>query len=145
MAPAAVPPPEAECDVLLVEDDDDTREALVEILGAAGYRPCGARSGAEAMEILDHLAAPPRLALVDLVMPEMSGIEWIALARRRPELHDTHLVVLSGLEPPDDGPAPPGVDAWMVKPPRIEYLLEMVARYLHAPAPSASGQGASAA
>jgi CheY-like chemotaxis protein len=132
MAPA-VPLPEAECDVLLVEDDDDTREALTEILASAGYRARGARSGAEATQILDSLAAPPRLALVDVVMPEMSGIEWINLARERPELRDTRLVVLSGLAPPADRRPPPGVDAWMVKPPRIEPLLEMVERLLRTP------------
>jgi CheY-like chemotaxis protein len=129
----AAPAPEADGYVLLVDDDDDTREVLAEVLGSAGYRSHGARSGAEAMQLLDALGAPPRLVFVDVVMPGMSGLEWIDLARKRPELDETHLVVLSGTAPPASGDWPQGVEAWMMKPARIDKLLEMVARMFHAP------------
>lgn len=119
-----------ECDVLVVEDDDDTREVLSEILSSAGYRARVARSGAEAISILDSLDAPPQLALVDVVMPGMSGLEWIHWARRQPELHEMKMIVVSGVAQPA-GAEPPGVTAWVIKPPRVDQLLDMVNRLTH--------------
>jgi CheY-like chemotaxis protein len=70
--------------LLVVEDDDDLRELLSEQLASYQFSVAQARNGQEA---LDYLASrpPPRLVLLDLVMPVMDGLEF--LARRRRHAH----------------------------------------------------------
>jgi two-component system KDP operon response regulator KdpE len=59
--------------ILLVEDDPAQRRALADILAARGYRVASAGSAAEALGMLD--AERPDLALVDLGLPDLDGIE----------------------------------------------------------------------
>jgi CheY-like chemotaxis protein len=64
--------------ILVVEDDDSAREALALILESEGYEAPSARNGREAIE---RLADQPHLILLDLIMPEMDG--WEFLARKK--------------------------------------------------------------
>jgi two-component system response regulator MprA len=58
--------------ILVVDDDDDLRAALHDVLEDAGYRAHTAADGREALEqLLGGLA--PDLILLDLLMPEMDG------------------------------------------------------------------------
>jgi two-component system response regulator AtoC len=59
--------------VLVIEDDDDARDALCEHLRAAGWEPRPARTGAEALAAAAE--APPDAVLLDLVIPEPDGFE----------------------------------------------------------------------
>jgi two-component system response regulator (stage 0 sporulation protein F) len=61
--------------ILVVEDDDSTREALSQILEMEGYETLQAGNGREALETLHH---PPDLILLDLRMPGMDGREFLA-------------------------------------------------------------------
>lgn len=63
--------------VLLVEDDEDTRVSLAELLEEHGYRVAGARNGLEAQ---DYLRANPRpnCIVLDLWMPLMDGWTFAA-------------------------------------------------------------------
>jgi DNA-binding NtrC family response regulator len=58
--------------VLLVDDDAAAREALAELLGAAGYPVALAGSAAEARRVAEH--GEPGLAVLDLVLPDGDGI-----------------------------------------------------------------------
>lgn len=58
--------------ILVVEDDDDTREAVCEMLQEEGYRVASTRNGQEAEDYL-HSAARPDCILLDLSMPIMDG------------------------------------------------------------------------
>jgi CheY-like chemotaxis protein len=62
--------------VLVVEDEVVTRRALVALLTASGFDAQGAASGEEALELLDQRDMP-HVALVDLDLPGMSGIDLI--------------------------------------------------------------------
>jgi len=82
----------AKAAVLVVDDDDDTRRYLAALLKSLGYDVDGVGSGEEA---LAHLAARPTpdLMLLDLLLPQMSGLDFLAQARtRHPEVP---VVVLS--------------------------------------------------
>jgi nitrogen-specific signal transduction histidine kinase/ActR/RegA family two-component response regulator len=68
--------------ILLVDDDAEVRTVLADQLEAAGYRVLAARTGPEALTLLDQGAAAD-LLMSDLSMPDMGGIELIAEARRR--------------------------------------------------------------
>jgi CheY-like chemotaxis protein len=62
--------------VLIVDDDNDTREALEEALGDAGFVVGKAASGAEALRrIAEH--GEPDVILLDLRMPEMDGEQFL--------------------------------------------------------------------
>ncbi len=82
-----------DCTVLVIEDDDEARDALCEYLSTAGYRPRSARSGAEALAAL--ASGPTDAVLLDLVIPEPDGFEVL----RRFREHERHLpvIVMSGL------------------------------------------------
>src|SRR5262249_55915041 len=70
-------------DVLVVEDDAATRGALVALLGQQGYATAGARNGAEALAYL-RAHAPPRVILLDLMMPVMDGQQFLWARRGEP-------------------------------------------------------------
>jgi CheY-like chemotaxis protein len=72
--------------VLLVEDDEDTRTALSELLEEHGYLVAGARNGREAESYL-RANPPPDCIVLDLWMPLMDG--WTFAAE-----------VAGGLRPP---------------------------------------------
>jgi signal transduction histidine kinase len=63
--------------ILLVEDDDDVRLAVGDMLKGAGYHVQEACDGMDAVRQLDGMAAAPRLAITDVVMPRMTGPQFV--------------------------------------------------------------------
>lgn len=61
--------------VLLVEDNDDVRQFVRESLENEGYQVLDARSGSEALHLLDASPHPIHALIADIVMPNMSGTE----------------------------------------------------------------------
>jgi PleD family two-component response regulator len=59
--------------VLVVEDDEATRDSTLALLTSHGYEAVGANSGTTALALLRNGAAHPRLVLLDLHMPGMDG------------------------------------------------------------------------
>ena len=55
--------------ILVAEDDDSARFLMCEVLRRAGYEPCPARDGVEALEVMEHYQCD--LAVVDITMPRM--------------------------------------------------------------------------
>lgn len=81
--------------VLVVDDDEDLRDAIAEILRSEGLFASGASSGMEALEILS--ATPMDLVLLDLMMPEMDGREVVLQMRKR-SLHVPVVLVSASRE-----------------------------------------------
>ncbi|HWE38529.1 MAG TPA: ATP-binding protein [Isosphaeraceae bacterium] len=133
-APAAGPePPPAPVQpepILIVEDDQISRQALARLLGRAGHTVVTAANGAEALELLD--STRPSLALLDLMLPGMDGLELLRRIRERPGLASMPVVVLSGdvsderLEHADTL----GIAGILSKPIELERLLATLARLL---------------
>jgi CheY-like chemotaxis protein len=63
--------------ILLVEDDSSIREVFAEILGIEGYLVEEAENGRAALDLLLNTPAP-RLVLLDMMMPVMTGGELLA-------------------------------------------------------------------
>ncbi len=61
--------------IVVVDDDEDIREALVDMLTEQGFRTHGACDGLDAMHKLEHLN--PDLVVLDYRMPRMSGSEFV--------------------------------------------------------------------
>jgi two-component system cell cycle sensor histidine kinase/response regulator CckA len=65
-------------DVLLVEDDEDVRMAVSDMLKIAGYHVQEACDGMDALQRLQNMASPPHLVLTDVMMPRMTGPQLAA-------------------------------------------------------------------
>jgi CheY-like chemotaxis protein len=81
--------------VLVVEDDEEIRELLEQIIEMESYEVKTASNGKEAMELISLLH--PRLVLLDLMMPVMNGWEVLSALRKKESGLDseTSVVVLS--------------------------------------------------
>jgi CheY-like chemotaxis protein len=115
-------PSSAGADVLFVDDDDDTREVISVILGSEGFDVCAVASAAEALEVMHN--APPRMVIVDIVMPAMSGLDMLERMRSDPDLAAVPAVVLSGRPQVDVDRL--GVLAWLSKPVAPDDLIDTV-------------------
>jgi phosphate regulon transcriptional regulator PhoB len=79
--------------VLIVEDEPDIRDLLVFHLEREGYQVAKSKSGAEALR-LAH-GAPPDLVLLDLMLPEMDGLEVCRRLRGDPVTQAIPIVMLT--------------------------------------------------
>jgi PAS domain S-box-containing protein len=82
--------------VLVVEDDQATRETLRRALAGDGWQVAEAVNGREAMARLAELR--PDLILLDLIMPEMDGFEFLAEKRKAEALREIPVVVLTAAD-----------------------------------------------
>ncbi|HXV99341.1 MAG TPA: response regulator, partial [Anaerolineae bacterium] len=84
------------CSVLLVEDDLVTREMMRRMLEREGWLVAEAENGRVA---LDHVVkSQPELILLDLMMPEMDGFEFITELRKTPEWRSIPVVVITAMD-----------------------------------------------
>ena len=83
--------------VLLVEDDDEFRGALGDLLGEEGYVVHARRNGSEGLVYLSDRASAPDVVVVDLMMPVLDGWEFIRRVRANPALATVPLVVVSAV------------------------------------------------
>ncbi len=82
--------------LLVVEDDDATREMLCRILEGAGWRVREADNGRTA--IFRLVEERPALILLDLMMPEIDGFELIEMLRTNPQWRSIPVVVITAME-----------------------------------------------
>jgi CheY-like chemotaxis protein len=83
--------------VLVVEDDLPSREALCRSLASMGYTAHAAVNGRSGLDWLAHHPAPS-LILLDLMMPEMDGFEFLRVLRQRPAFADVPVIVVTAKE-----------------------------------------------
>jgi len=80
--------------VLVVEDEPRVAAMLSDVLVELGYMATVAVGGAEALQLVPVFE--PNVVLLDLLMPEMSGVE--VLARLRRDYPTLRVVIMSGNE-----------------------------------------------
>ena len=79
--------------VLIIEDNDDIRENVVEILELAGYMPFAASNGKAGVELaLKHL---PDIILCDIMMPELDGYGVLYMLNKNPQLAAVPFIFLT--------------------------------------------------
>lgn len=115
--------------VLLVDDDDDLREALCDVLAFGGYEVTGAPDGPTALAWLTAHGAPD-LILVDLMMPGMSGAELKGRIDRDPACAAVPVLVVSGDTRLAEQARAMGAAGWISKPTPIDAFLRTVAWHL---------------
>ena len=114
--------------VLVVDDDEDVRDLICTTLACGGYPAVTAGNGREALDYLRSAPAPPRLVLLDMMMPEMNGWEFLSVRAGEPALAAIPVAIITAV-PAVEGRAPElnAVDV-LIKPSRMESLLTLVGR-----------------
>jgi len=80
--------------ILITEDNEDTCSLLRFLLERQGYAVASATDGRAALEWIDA-NEPPALALLDVMLPHMSGLQLVTNLRSRPEWQDVPIVMLT--------------------------------------------------
>jgi CheY-like chemotaxis protein len=131
--------------ILVVDDDDDARATVGDLLRLNGYQVEAAGDGRDALAVCRRLPAPPHLMVIDLRMPVMDGWELLAAKAGLPELRAVPVVIVSG-EPDAQTRLPqPSVVGYLRKPLRAPALLQAVRDGLDPTASLAAGTGSVAA
>src|SRR5258708_1349132 len=87
------------CKSILVADDNrDIRQTIVQALRAEGYIAIAAKDGRDALEKLDKMPAPT-LVLLDLMMPVMSGWEFLDAQKKDAKFTSHQVVTISSVNP----------------------------------------------
>lgn len=119
--------------VLIVEDDADTREMLARLLSMRGFHAVAAEDGLEALHLLRTVRrrAPnvPCLVLLDLKMPRLGGHEFRRAQLGDPIVASVPVAVMSGATDLEQRAQALGAVAMVAKPIDFDRLLEIVNRY----------------
>lgn len=101
--------------ILLVEDDNNLREIYQARLEAEGYVIVVAKDGEEGLVVAKK--ERPDAAVVDAMMPRVSGFEFADIIRNTPELKDIHIIMLTALGQAEDKTRANslGIDRYLVK------------------------------
>jgi len=125
--------------VLIVEDEADTRESLAMLLKMSGHSVYAAANAASALELAD--ASQLDVVLIDLGLPGMNGCELARQLRRKYGDRRPLLVATTGYGTADDRQrsADAGIDLHMLKPCDTNALISLlnhwgsIRRYLDVP------------
>ncbi len=88
------------CEVIVVDDDDDVRAHLVDLLESAGYRVRPVASGEDALRAVDQ--SPCSIVLCDWEMPGMDGLALCRSIRERQLVNYVYVVMLTVRASHDD-------------------------------------------
>ena len=113
--------------VLIVEDENVTRDILVTWLEEAGYDTCSAGNGLEGL--LEAKEKAPDLVVADIMMPQMDGYELCKLMR---QLSSTPFMFLTGFGTEDHKRQGfrLGANEFLVKPVDMDVFLQRVSELL---------------
>jgi CheY-like chemotaxis protein len=115
--------------VMIVEDDDATRDALSTLLEDENYRVLQAANGAEALRILHADSAACRIICLDLMMPVMNGWDFRQQQRRTSSLAHIPVVLMSAGAQLAIASEDLDAAAYVTKPVVVDDLLAIVRRH----------------
>ena len=120
--------------ILLVEDEESIAHLATVVLQKCDYAVSHARSGDEALEIIEGLA--PDLLLTDNMMPGMDGVDLCRRVRRLPDIGSIPIVMLSAAREPEEVSGV--VDAYIRKPFTPARLVAVVRQSMDGHGPESS-------
>ena len=110
--------------ILVAEDHVDSREAMKELLEAFGFDVIEAVNGRQA--VAAALTESPSLILMDVMMPEMDGVEAIRLLRDTPQTHEIPIIALTAMDGGKELALHAGANDYVGKPVDIRRLIGLV-------------------
>jgi two-component system, cell cycle response regulator DivK len=119
--------------VLIVDDNEDNRQILIDLLSANGYEVIEALNGLDAVTIAAR--ETPDLVLMDIQLPGIDGHEATRRIKANPALARTPVIAVTSyaLAGDDRKAAEAGCDAYVTKPFSPRALLAQVRGFLEAP------------
>lgn len=116
--------------VLVVDDDQNSREGIAEYLVGAGYRVSEAADGPEA--IGKAMRRRPDIVLLDLAIPKLDGWTVARALKADPGFANVPVVAFSAFDYPNERSRAQaaGCDAFLAKPCALPQLLEIITRLL---------------
>ncbi len=116
--------------ILIVDDKSINRQVLLEMLQPLGFEMNDAESGREALK-LTHTFHPD-LIIMDLLMPDISGIQATQIIRKTPELRDIPIIAVSAsvFDQDQQQSLLMGCDAFLPKPVMIDQLCVLLEKLL---------------
>jgi two-component system cell cycle response regulator DivK len=102
--------------ILIVEDTEDNRQIMRDLLSSAGYALIEAKTGAEGVSMAkEH---KPDLILMDIQLPIMDGYEATRRIKKEPELHAIPIIAVTSyaLAGDEAKTRAAGCDAYIAKP-----------------------------
>ena len=116
--------------VLIIEDEEDAAELFAEMMRVSGFRVLKTSSSEPAMQMM--ISEPPDIVILDIMMPDISGLDVLRDIRRTPALAGIPVIVVSAKSLPADIKL--GMDAgastYLTKPVGFLELKEAVFRSL---------------
>jgi two-component system cell cycle response regulator DivK len=116
--------------ILIVEDNEDSRELVVKVLKNKGYQTIEAADGEEALE--KAAAEKPDLVLLDISIPKIDGYEVARRLKSNEELKDIPIVALTAHAMKGDREKVilAGFEGYISKPVNVRELPDQVRSYL---------------
>jgi two-component system cell cycle response regulator DivK len=117
--------------ILIVEDNRAAQEGLYTLLFGAGYSVLTADNGQQALDLLER-GIRPRLLIVDLALPKVSGRDLLKYMQSDPALRLTRVIVTTAMNPEEVHVV---ADVVLYKPIDVALLLSTVAELMRPAAP----------
>jgi len=86
--------------VIVVEDEPDAAELFAEMMRVSGFRVLKTYSSTPAISLIAK--EQPDVVILDIMMPDVSGLEVLRFMRREPQLMGTPVIVVSARSMPSD-------------------------------------------
>lgn len=115
--------------ILIIEDDNEIRESLVDILADEGYHVVSAKNGKEGLDYLTTAEKRPCLVFIDLMMPIMDGKTFRLEQSKNPEIAEIPTVLFSADGQLDKKAESIGFKDYLKKPIDLNELLVIAERY----------------
>ena len=115
---------------MIIEDEEDAAELFAEMMRVSGYRVVKTSKSVPAIEIMT--AEKPDVILLDIMMPEVSGLDILRAMRRDPALANIPVVIITAKGMPADikNGMEAGASTYLTKPVGFLELKEAVDRAL---------------
>jgi CheY-like chemotaxis protein len=115
--------------ILLIEDDHDICEVVVDVLADEGFTTVAVSNGAEGLKRLRSSEARPFLIVLDLMLPVMDAWQFRSAQTKDAAIADIPVVIFSANPKIAQHADALGAAAILRKPPNLDELLEIVARF----------------
>jgi len=113
--------------ILIVEDNEDSRNLLVKVIRAYGHEVMAAADGAKALE--QALTQPPDIIVSDILMPKMDGFQLCRECKQNDKLKDIPFIFYTATYTADEDKKfalSLGADAFILKPTEPDILVQML-------------------
>lgn len=116
--------------ILIVEDNELNMKLFTDLLQASGYEIVGTRDGTEALDLVRQHR--PDLILMDIQLPEVSGLDVTRWIKEDDELADIPVIAVTAfaMKGDEERIREGGCEAYISKPISIGRFLETVRHYL---------------